>query len=482
MNSTETTSTETHSADMDMQVLLDLQRQAFNSGPMPSAAQRIELIDKTIALLKDNEAALVEAVDADFGGRHSFQTIVFDLLVSVEALQYCRKHLHKWMRYEARGAKWPINLTGAKAYIQYQPVGVVGIMAPWNFPLQLIFSPLANAFAAGNRAMIKPSELTPKTAALLVNLVAQYFRPDELAVVTGETEVAQVFSGLAFDHLVFTGSPAVGKQVMAAAAKNLVPVTLELGGKCPVIVSSSADLAVAVERIMSFKSINAGQMCLAPDTVYLADASVAEFTELAAAWLAKALPKVLDNDQLTAMISARHYARVCAYLSDAEARGASIVNLAAPAAAFNQTTKKIAPHLVINPPPEADICREEIFGPILLIKTFSSLDTLLASLRREARPLALYFFGRDQAEISLIQQQTTSGGLTINDIAWHALQDNMPIGGVGNSGMGSYHGLDGFKRLSHARAVYRQGWFSLDRFIKPPYGKFTLKLLRKFLT
>ncbi|GAB3100383.1 aldehyde dehydrogenase family protein [Aestuariicella hydrocarbonica] len=460
---------------------VDNQRHSFLQEGRPSAAVRIDRLDRAIRLLKENSDAICQALSEDYGTRHRFQSMAADVLVSIEALKHSKKNVKKWMKKERRGAKFPLNLFGAKAYIDYVPLGVVGIIAPWNFPIQLMFSPLANVLAAGNRALIKPSELTPVTSRLTADLFRKYFEADEVSVVTGGVDVAVAFSEQNFDHLVYTGAPGVGSYVMQAAAKNLVPVTLELGGKCPVIVGSGACIKDVVERVMTFKTLNVGQICLAPDTLFIREQDLEEFSIQAKKYVHDCFPNIIDNEDYSSIINDRHFSRLMSYLQDCESRGTAIVPLGDSEDVADQAKRKIQPVLLVNPDDASLAMTEEIFGPLLPVKTYTCLTEVINFINERERPLGLYYFGNDRSEISSIKDRTTSGGMVINDIAAHALQDNMPLGGVGHSGMGSYHGYDGFRQFSHARGTYEQGLFSASTIFKAPYKDSTLKLLEKLM-
>lgn len=461
---------------------LDKQRAHLLAEPFPSAQKRTDRIDRAIALLKDNTSQLCDAITADYGHRHYFQSTIADILITLDSLKYCRKHTKKWMKPEHRGAKFPLNVFGAKAYIQYQPLGVVGIMSPWNFPIQLCFSPLANALSAGNSAMIKPSEITPATSALIAALVAQYFDDTEVMVVTGTQETAAAFSNQAFDHLVFTGAPSIAKHVMRAAAENLVPLTLELGGKCPVVIGDGVDMKTAVERIMIFKTMNAGQICLAPDYVMLPRHRIDEFCTLANDFVETCYPDMAHNNDYTSIINQRQFSRLSTYLQETNSCAEQRVALGGDTdeEAMN-SLRKIRPTLVINPSDDSRIMQEEIFGPLLPLKSYTNFDEVIAHINAGERPLAAYYFGKHSAEINALTFRSTSGGLCINDIAGHIMQDTMPLGGVGHSGMGAYHGIDGFRRLSHGKACYKQGLVSATGIFKPPYKDKVLNLAKKFM-
>ncbi|MGJ8687193.1 MAG: aldehyde dehydrogenase family protein, partial [Spongiibacteraceae bacterium] len=419
---------------------------------------------------------------SDFSNRSHFENVVFDVLAVLESIKYLRKRTAGWMKPDNRGAKFPLNLLGAKAQVFYQPLGVVGIMSPWNFPSNLIFSPLANTLSAGNRALLKPSDLTPVTSALIAELVAKYFSAEEVDVVTGGPEAAAAFSAQAFDHLIFTGAPSIAKHVMRAAADNLVPLTLELGGKCPVVIGAGADLKSAVEKVMTFKTLNAGQICLAPDYTFMKKEQVPEFVELCKKYMADTFGNLSDNDDYCSIINPRHRARIVGYINDAESRGAEIVPLSDDIGMEKHPDHhKLAPMLVIDPAYDSKIMTEEIFGPAMPIKTYDDISEVIAHVNAGERPLALYYFGSSSKEVKLFRNNTTSGGMVVNDVASHILQDNLPFGGVGNSGMGAYHGFDGFRQLSHAKAYYKQGVVSLTPFLKAPRTNFMLKVFGKMM-
>ena len=463
-----------------MNALLAKQKAAHLRDGAPSAAQRIERIDRAIKLLIDNAGAIADALNQDFGSRSKEATAFTDVAASIGPLKHARAHLTKWMAPEKRKPTPAIlGLFGAKAEIRYQPKGVVGIISPWNFPVNLTFAPLAGVLAAGNRAMIKPSEFTPATSELMAVMFAGAFSDEEIAVVTGGPEVGQAFAGLAFDHLIFTGATNIARHVMRAAADNLVPLTLELGGKSPVILGKSADIAVASARIMNGKTLNAGQICLAPDYVLTPRESLEPFVAGAQASVAKMFPTLKDNPDYTAIVAQRHYDRIKNYVDDARAKGARIVELKPDGEDLTQQEhRKIAPTLIIDPTDDMLVMQEEIFGPVLPVKTYGAIDEAIAYVNKGDRPLGLYYFGTDEAEREKVLNATTAGGVTINDVVFHVAQENLPFGGVGPSGMGSYHGVDGFREFSHAKSIYTQ--IKADKPLqqmRPPYGP----AIRKYL-
>ncbi|MET3528205.1 coniferyl aldehyde dehydrogenase [Phenylobacterium koreense] len=456
-----------------MNALLARQKAAHLRDGEPSAQKRIDRIDRAIALLVDHSAEIQDAVNADFGSRSPEATAFTDVAGSIGPLKHAREHVAKWMRPERRKPSPAIlGLFGAKAEIRFQPKGVVGIISPWNFPVNLTFAPLAGVLAAGNRAMIKPSEFTPATSELMARMFASAFDDEEIAVVTGGAEIGQAFSSLAFDHLIFTGATAIARHVMRAAAENLTPVTLELGGKSPVILGKSADISVASARIMNGKTLNAGQICLAPDYVLTPRESLEPFVAGAQAAVAQMFPTMKDNPDYTAIIAQRHYDRIKGYVDEARAKGARVIELKPEGEDLSQQEhRKIAPTLIIDPTDDMKVMQEEIFGPVLPVKTYGGIDEAIGYINGHDRPLGLYYFGSDKAEQEKVLASTTSGGVTVNDVIFHVAQENLPFGGVGPSGMGAYHGQDGFREFSHAKSIYTQ--IKADKPLqqmRPPFG------------
>jgi coniferyl-aldehyde dehydrogenase len=350
----------------------------------------------------------------------------------------------------------------------------VGVISPWNFPVSLSFGPLAGILAAGNRCLIKPSEITPATSELMRDLVSRTFDPRELAVVTGGPELAQAFSGLPFDHLLFTGSESVGRRVLLAAAEHLVPVTLELGGKCPVVVGRSANLAQVVDRVLLANMANAGQICLAPDYVCLPEERVAEFTRLARVWSARTYPQLPENPDCTSIVSARHSQRIAQLLADAVAKGARVIALGGePSRAGVSDSRMVPPTLILDATEEMKVMQEELFSPLLPVRTYKQIDEVIAYIKRHAPPLALYYFGVDRSEQQQVISRTRSGGVTVQDVGMHFFAERLPFGGIGASGSGAYHGEHGFRRFSHARPVLRMPRWDFAGLLglRPPYGK-----------
>lgn len=451
--------------------ILAKQKAAHIRDGAPSAEERIYRIDRAVDLLVTHGDALNKAMAEDFGHRSLDQSGFTDIAGSIGPLKHSKKHLRKWMRPEKRSVDFPLNLLGSKARVEFQPKGVVGIISPWNFPVQLTFAPLANVFAAGNRAMIKPSEFTEKTSDLMKKLLEKYFSDEEVAVVTGGPDVGAAFSKLAFDHLVFTGATSIAHHVMRAAADNLVPLTLELGGKSPVILGRSANVEKAANRIMAGKTLNAGQICLAPDYAFVPEEKTRDFVGAAQAAVEKMFPTgIKDNDDYTSVVNQRHFDRLNGYLDDARAKGAEVVEINPKGENFSQQPHhKMAPHLVLNPTDDMQVMQDEIFGPILPIKTYTETSDAVAYVNQNPRPLGLYYFGEDAGERDHVLNRTTSGGVTVNDVIFHVAQEDLPFGGVGPSGMGAYHGKDGFYEFSHKKAIYTQTGSEMLAMMRPPY-------------
>ena len=470
----------------DMGALLERQRNDFIGEGHVNADTRIARIDKAIDLIFDNKDKLVSALSEDFGSRSNHQSLMSDIYSTLEALKFNKKHLRSWMKTDKRNVGMPFVLFGSKARVEYQPLGVVGILGTWNFPINTIFSPLAGILAAGNRAIIKASEVTPATANLLAELVPQYFDDKVVACVTGGPEVGAAFSSLPLDHLIFTGAGSIGKQVMRAAAENLTPVTLELGGKSPVIVARDADLKETASRILSGKALNAGQVCLSPDYLFIPEENLEIFMDYAVELITEMFPTMLDNPDYCSVINQRHYQRLLGYLCDAKAFNGDVREVNPGAENFSEQPSgmhKIPFTFVINPSDDMKIMQEEIFGPLLAVKTYKDIDECIDYINAHPRPLGLYMFTNDKTLQNSIIEKTLSGGITINDVLVHVSCENLPFGGVGPSGMGGYHGFDGFKTFSHARSIYKQSKINLQRLggMLPPYGDKCDKTLQSMI-
>ncbi|WP_235973741.1 coniferyl aldehyde dehydrogenase [Parasphingopyxis marina] len=467
-----------------MRAALVKQRAAFTAELPVGADMRKDRLTRAGRLLVDNAEALCAAMSEDFGHRSREQSMMTDISSALGEIKYARKHVEKWMRPEKRKTRFPLGLLGAKARIEYQPKGVVGIIAPWNFPVQLTFSPLADVLAAGNRAMIKMSEFTPATSALVEKLILKAFDPEEVTVFNGGPDVGQAFSALPFDHLLFTGATSVGKHILHAAADHLTPVTLELGGKSPVIVGESANVARTASRVTLGKMMNAGQICLAPDYMMVPEGKEEALIEGFHAAVAEQYPTLDANDDFTAIVNDRHYERLQGYLADAREKGAILVEVNPGKEDFSASnTRKMPLTLVRNPTEDMKVMQEEIFGPILPIKTYRSVDEAIAYVNLHDRPLGLYYFGQDKAEERRVLSRTISGGATVNDVIFHIAMEELPFGGVGPSGMGAYTGHEGFKTFSHAKSVYSQPKMDVAKLagMKPPYGKTTRATIKREL-
>ena len=458
----------------EMQAVLDRQRKAYLAEGVVTAKTRIDRIDRAIDILKKHGDRLSKAMAADFGHRSLEQSRFTDVDGSIGPLEHAKKKLKDWMKPERRKVMFPLGLVGSRGRIEYQPLGVVGCISPWNFPVNLTFTPLAGIFAAGNRTMIKPSEFTAQTSELMKECFAENFDEEEVAVFTGGPDVGGAFSRLQFDHLLFTGATSIARHVMKAAAENLVPVTLELGGKSPVIIGRSADMELAATNIMAGKTINAGQICLAPDYVFLPEDSRDEFVQHAQASVAKMYPDIKDNPDYTSIVNQRHFDRLTRYIEDAEAKGADVVEINPAGEDFSQQQHhRMPPTLLLNPTDDMQVMQDEIFGPLLPVKEYKEVEETIDYVNSKDRPLGLYYFGQDKSEEETVLTHTTSGGVTLNDVIMHVAQEDLPFGGVGPSGMGCYHGYDGFRNFSHPKSIYSQSKLAskLASAMRPPYKK-----------
>ena len=463
----------------EMNRVLELQKQLNIAEGAPSAALRLDRLDRCISMVSAYKKEIVESMQDDFGNRDPIMSATTEVDSVIGPMVHAKKNLKKWMKTEKRKASIAgtgplLSLTGAKALINYQPKGVVGVISPWNFPVNLALAPLAGIIAAGNRVMLKPSELTPSSSDLMKKMINEYFEESEIAVFTGDPEVGAAFSALAFDHMLFTGGTEIAKHVMRAAADNLVPLTLELGGKSPVVVGQSSKMQDVAQRVMQGKTMNAGQICLAPDYALVPEGKVNEFVDAAVAITSEMFPDMKDNDDYTSIINQKHYDRIQGYLADAKEKGAEVVEINPSNEDFSQQPHhKIPPTIVLNPTDDMQIMQEEIFGPVLPVKTYSDVSETVDYINSKDRPLGLYYFGKDKKEQDFVLNNTTSGGVTVNDVISHIQMEDLPFGGVGPSGMGSYHGHDGFKEFSHAKATYTQSKLNLMKIagLVPPYKK-----------
>jgi coniferyl-aldehyde dehydrogenase len=453
-------------SDSEARRIFELQHLASRRDPPADARLRRDRLERLRGLLADNADAFASAISDDFGVRSRTETQLLEIVPTMSAIRHARKNVARWMKPERRRVD-PL-FQPASARVRHEPLGVIGIISPWNYPLQLAFSPLVDALAAGNRAMIKPSELTPAFSELLRRLVAERFDPAEVAVITGGVEVGQAFATLPFDHLLFTGSTAIGRKVYQAAAANLVPVTLELGGKSPAIVCPDYDLAKAARSIAFGKFVNAGQTCIAPDYVLVPEGKERAFADAVMAQVRTSYPAIAGNDDYSSMISERHRRRLAEAIDAARAAGATVLAHEDEGGA-NQG--KIAPTVVLGAPEDSLLLREEIFGPVLPILPYRGLDEAIAHVAAGDRPLALYCFTNKSRDRDKVLDGAISGGVTLNGTLLHVAQEHLPFGGVGASGIGAYHGREGFKRFSHARAVHRIGFVNVFEKLGPPWGK-----------
>ena len=466
----------------EMEAVLRKQRAAHHQMRPEPLALRKDRIQRAMKLLTDHADDLCKVMAADFGNRSPHQSMITDIAGTVNFGKYCLKHMDKWSRPEKRHVQFPLGLLGAKAEVRYEPKGVVGILSPWNFPVNLSFGPLMQIFAAGNRAMIKPSEFTEKTSLLTKELVEEYFTPDECAVFTGGPEVAAAFSELPFDHLIFTGSTATGRKVMESAAKNLVPVTLELGGKSPVFLGESADFAKAGERVALGKMLNAGQICLAPDYLYVPESKQDEAIHGVWQGTANMYPTLLDNEDYASVVTDRHFDRLQELVADAREKGAEVIEVNPGNEDFSNTNARKMPLTILkNVNDDMRAMQEEIFGPVLPVKTYRHIDEAIDYVNEHDRPLGLYYFGQDSNEREKVLTKTISGGVTVNDVIFHVSMEDLPFGGVGPSGTGAYHGRASFETFSHRKSVMTKPTRFDLKLLYPPYSRLKTKLIRRML-
>jgi coniferyl-aldehyde dehydrogenase len=445
------------------------QRAAFAADMDPSLAARRDRLARVLALTEKHQGAIADAISADFGHRSSHETDLAEIFVVLSGVRHMRRHVGRWMK--SRRVPTPLHMQPGRSEVIPQPLGVAGVISPWNYAYQLGMAPAAAALAAGNRVMLKPSELTPRLSELLRDIVAEFFAPEEFAVVPGDVEVGRAFSKLPFDHLLFTGSTAVGKQVALAAAENLTPVTLELGGKSPAIIDVDGDIAVAAPRIAFGKLLNAGQTCIAPDYVLVPRARVDEFVAESERAVTTMYPSLAANPDYTSIVSDRHYERLTRLVEDAKAQGATVIRISPTGEQPAALGRKMPPTLLVGVDDDMAVMREEIFGPVLPILAYDTPDEAIAYVNRHPRPLALYWFGNDTARRDRVLRSTISGGVTVNDTCWHFAQENLPFGGVGASGFGAYHGEQGFRTFSKDKPVFHQARLNAFGLFRPPYRR-----------
>lgn len=463
---------------------LSHKQRAFRAEGPVSAGIRQQRLQSVIDMLVKHNDALCDAMAADFGGRPVVFSMMNDIVGSLGSLKHARDHLAGWMQDDPRPSIPPFDAFGATAWVRYQPKGVVGIIGTWNAPLFTLLSPLASVLAAGNRAVLKPSEIAPCTAEALARAMADCVDPEVVSVVTGDPDVAADFSRQAWNHIVFTGSTAVGKLIMQAAAANLVPVTLELGGKSPVLVGRSADIRNAAERIAVGKGLNSGQLCVSPDVVWVHESQVDALLGGLQEFYGGLFPDLASNADVTPVVNERHFARIESYVADAGARGARVVMAGDWPSAAGAAKRRMPLRIVVNPPQDSDIAQHEIFGPALVLRSYADIRDAVRELNQGERPLALYYFGQDAQEQQWVLDHTLSGGVSINDVTMHPALHDAPFGGVGASGMGHYHGREGFFEFSHARTVYSAGHHDPRREwgMLPPYTPTFEQMIRSAIT
>ncbi|PSW19358.1 coniferyl-aldehyde dehydrogenase [Photobacterium sanctipauli] len=461
-----------------MDSTLATQRAAFQAAPLPSLEQRILQLKALKQAIKQHKEALCVALEEDYGKRSHQDTMLSDILPSIAGINYSLRRLKRWMKPSRRHAG--LLLTPAKVSVHYQPLGVVGIIVPWNFPVTLSLGPLIAAIGAGNRAMIKLSEFTPATNKVLKSLIADAFDNDYVTTFEGEAEAAAHFSRLPFDHLIFTGSTAVGHHVMRAAADNLTPVTLELGGKSPVLIADDIAMELAVERLIFGKCMNAGQICVAPDYILVPEGKEQAFISEFKRQFNRLYPQGVNSPDFTSVINTRQYQRLTSWLEEAEKLGAKVHPCHNHAR--DDAQHRMIPHLLSQVPDEATLMQQEIFGPLLPIVSYKGLDQAIDYIQQRPRPLALYLMSLEPETQNKVRQLTHSGGMAINDTVLHVAADDAPFGGIGPSGIGHYHGKEGFLALSHAKTVLARGKLTTTSLITPPYGRWWQKLMLAFFT
>jgi coniferyl-aldehyde dehydrogenase len=456
-----------HPVQPELAATLATQRGAFARQP-PDASQRIHALRDLLKAVRARREEFVKAISDDFGGRASEETLLLEVFPLVDTIRHTIREVPRWMRPRAAAAGW--QFLPGRARVIYQPLGVVGIIGAWNYPLLLSLSPLVSALAAGNHVMLKPSELAPRTADLMARLVADLFPAEYVTVVTGGAETGAAFATLPFDHLLFTGSTRVGKLIMRSASENLTPVTLELGGKSPALVHPSFPAQTAAARIMAGKLYNAGQTCIAPDYVLVEAGAGEEFVRLAAQAASTMYPRLVDNPDYTRIINCEHYRRLRSLVDDAGSKGAETIELNPAHETVDEQNRVFPPTLLWNVNDRMAVMQEEIFGPVLPVVTYRSLDEAIEYVNSRPRPLALYYFDNNSKRVESVLARTVSGGVTVNDTILHIAQNDLPFGGVGPSGMGSYHGFDGFLTFSQKKGIFLQSRFTTLGLLRPPYG------------
>ena len=469
----------------EMNKALKQQKDFFVKNGAPSIELRIDRLQRLKSLIMDNRYDFVDALNADFGNRSKNVSMLSDVYGIMPAINLAIKNIKKWNKVEKKSSNFPFGLLGAKSYVKYEPLGTVGMISPWNFPVNLAFVPLVSIFAAGNQVMHKPSEHTPITASLLKDLCDKAYDQNEFATFLGGPEVGESFTNLNFDHLLYTGSGQVAKHVMNAASKNLVPCTLELGGKSPVVIGKTADLKISAKRIMFGKTMNAGQICLAPDYVVVHKDQKDEFIKETKDAVTEYFPDLKNNDDYTSIINEKHYDRLQELLDDAIEKGAHVDEINPANEDFSQQEfYKMPPTIVTNTTDDMKIMQEEIFGPLLPVVEYEEIDQATQLINSKDKPLGLYYFGNNKTEEDSILSKTSSGGVTVNNVISHLQQNDLSFGGVGPSGMGRYKSFEGFKNISKPRAYYKDVRYKLDKFfdaVRPPYKGNIEKVLKQLM-
>ena len=457
----------------DISERLEILKRAFLENPYPSEKLRkLQLKTLKKSILKHKEK-LIKAVSADFGNRSTDETLLADIMPTIMAINHAVKHLRDWMKAEKRNVA--LMFQPASNRIVYQPLGIIGIMSPWNYPIFLSLGPLVAAIAAGNKALIKPSEYTPYTNRVIAEIIEEAFTPDEVGMIEGDAKTAGIFSSLAFDHLIFTGSTDIGRKVMAAAAQNLTPVTLELGGKSPAIIADDVSTDFAVERMLYGKCINAGQTCVAPDYVLCPENKIAALVDSFKTQFQQLYPDLSCGDY-SSIINDAQQTRLTQLLQDATNKGATSISLGKAS-----DSRRMPLHLLLNVNDSMQVMQQEIFGPLLPIVSYNSIDEAISFVQNRPRPLALYLYSMNKTIEDLVLKQTHAGGVCINEAATHVIQEDLPFGGVGRSGIGKYHAIEGFRTFSAAKSIFKRGKINSAKMALPPYGKTIHQLIYKFL-
>ena len=460
---------------------LSILKEPFLENFNPNINDRIDRIKRIQKLVEENIDAFHKSLREDFGSRHEQLSLMADTMPVINNAKHALKNIKKWVKQDNRKPNFPLGLLGSKAYVQFQPYGVVGIISPWNFPLTLSIAPLIEIFAAGNNAMIKLSEFVPATSELTEKLINKYFTEKEVVIINGGPQTSQSFAGLPFDHLLFTGSTNVAKKVASEAASNLVPMTLELGGKSPAIVSSNAKMKKSVDKIMMGKLLNAGQICVSPDYVFVQEDQTEEFVQHAKDHVAENYPTIKNNPDYTSIIHLNHFERLNELVQDAKSKGATVIEINPAQEDFSQQEHhKIVPTLILNPTDDMKVMKEEIFGPLMPVKTYKNFNETVNFINKNPKALALYYFGDDKTEMNNVLDNTSSGQAVMNDVLFQFSMHDLPFGGVGPSGMGAYHGYDGFKNFSHKRSVLKgQNILDAGKMITAPFTESTEKNIKR---